>query len=203
MCLKKIGIFGGAFNPVHFGHINLAKSVMDQVELDKLLLIPTKISPHKNVDLLPYYHRESLLNIAFKGFSNVEISDIEQHFDGTSYTINTILELKKLYTECDFYLIMGGDMLLYFRKWYRYSDILSECKIIAAARHEREYQKLKEFANELGGSRVKVLKISVIDISSTKIREIIENNGDISQFMPSECADYIKNNNLFVESNNR
>lgn len=199
----KIGIFGGAFNPVHNGHINLAKAVLELAKLDKILIIPTKVSPHKNSDLIDYNHRESLLNLAFKGEDAFEISDIEQKIEGKNYTFTTITKLKKLYGDADFSLIMGGDMLLYFKQWYRYNDILSECKIIAAARHEAEYERLVEFANELNKSKISVLKIPVIEVSSTQIRELIKSNGDYAEFMPQECVKYISNFKLFMESNKK
>lgn len=197
---NKIGIFGGAFNPVHNGHIHLAKAVLELAKLEKVLIIPTKVSPHKQSDLLDYKHRRSLLNLAFEGENSFEVSDIEQKIEGKNYTIKTIIELKKLYKNIEFSLIMGGDMLLYFKQWYHYEDVLRQCRIIVAARHEKEYEKLVEFANELDISRISILEIPVVEISSTQIRKLIKNDGNYAEFMPNKCAEYISDYKLFMES---
>lgn len=200
MKTNKIGIFGGAFNPVHNGHIRLARAVLELSKLDKILIIPTKVSPHKQSDLLDYKHRENLLKLAFEGEKAFEISDIEQKIEGKNYTIKTIRKLRKLHNNAEFSLIMGGDMLLYFKQWYRYEEILRECRIIAAARHEKEYQKLVKFANEVDNSRISVLEIPVAEVSSTQIRELIKNDGNYAEFIPNKCAEYIRYYKLFMES---
>ena len=192
----KIGIFGGAFNPVHNGHINLLSSVLDNLPLEKVLIIPTKISPHKDTVLIDFSHRKKLLSIAFKGIRQAEISDIEQREEGKSYTINTINALKQIYPSDEFYLIIGGDMLLYFKNWYKYREILAQCSVVAAARHSDEYERLIKFSKELKGN-IDVINANVVDMSSSLIREKIAENQDVSGFMPAECVDYIKKHKLY------
>lgn len=196
----KIGIFGGAFNPIHNGHINMVKEAFADLKLQKMLIIPTCKSPHKDTALVPFEHRAEMCRLAFADLieeGKFEISDIEQEMGGTSYTILTVRELKKRYpSDAVFYLIIGGDMLFYFDKWYRYEALLGECKVVAAARETSEYSDMVEYATEMG--RIKVLNLNVTELSSTQIREKIKNGDSTEGLLPAEVKKYIKENNLYV-----
>lgn len=194
----KTGIFGGAFNPVHNGHVNLAKEAIEQLKLRRLLIIPTFESPHKATKLLPFDERAEMCRLAFEGISekcSVEISDIERQMGGVSYTINTIRELAKQCKDSQFYLLIGGDMLFSFKEWYKYESILKESKVCAVARGGDSFTDMLEFAAEMG--RVKVLPTNVVDVSSTEIREKIVAGADISELVPRTVAEYIAANNLY------
>ena len=200
--LIKTGIFGGAFNPPHNGHVNLAKEATEQLKLRKLLIIPTFESPHKSTKLLPFGQREEMCRRAFEplnGAGNckceVVISDIEREMGGVSYTINTLRELGARFPNERFYLLIGSDMLFSFREWYRYESILKESTVCAVAREDDSFADMKEFANQIG--RVKVLQTSVVDVSSTEIRERIVSGGDVSELVPQSVAEYIKENGLY------
>ncbi len=201
--INKTGIFGGAFNPVHNGHVHLAKEAVSQLKLRRLLIIPTYESPHKTVKLLPFEQRAEMCRLAFSGMEdgythgrcNVEISDIERQMGGVSYTINTLRELKRQYPDERFYLIIGGDMLYSFTEWYKYESILKECTVCAAARGGDNFADMLEFANEVG--RIKVMPTEVVDVSSTQIREKIKNNESVSELVPQNVEKYISDNNLF------
>ncbi len=196
----KIGVFGGAFNPIHNGHVNMVREAFADLKLDKMLIIPTYQSPHKsNEGLIDFSHRAEMCRLAFEPETEKGkfiISDIEKHLGGTSYTILTIRELKKQYPkDAVFYLIIGGDMLFYFEKWYRYEALLSECKVVAAARESSEYPDMCEYAAELG--RIKVLNLSVTEVSSTEVREKAKQGEDITDLVPLSVAEYIKENRLY------
>lgn len=199
--MTKIGIFGGAFNPVHCGHVSIAQQAFDELKLKKMLIVPTAQSPHKsNSGLLDYETRAQMCRLAF--FDRVEsgqfeICDIENRLGGTSYTINTVRQLKKEYpADTEFYLIIGGDMLFYFEKWYRYEALLGECKVTAAAREENEYADMCEFAARVG--RIKVLNLKVVKASSTEIRERLASGKDISGLVPEKVEKYIRDNRLYA-----
>ena len=132
--MKKTGIFGGAFNPVHNGHVRLAEEAVKQLKLRRLLIIPTYVSPHKHTDLAPYEDRAEMCRRAFGHIPGVEVSDIEVRLGGTSYSINTVRALKEMYPNEQFFLLIGGDMLFSFDKWYKYESLLKETKVCAAAR---------------------------------------------------------------------
>ena len=198
----KTGIFGGAFNPPHNGHVNLAREAIEQLKLRKLLIIPTFESPHKSTKLLPFEQREEMCRRAFEplngsGNCNCEvvISDIERELGGVSYTINTIRELAKRFHDERFFLLIGSDMLFSFREWYRYESVLKESTVCAVAREDDSFTDMKEFANDIG--RVKVLQTNVVDVSSTEIRERLASDGDVSELLPQGVAEYIMDNELY------
>ena len=193
--VKKTGIFGGAFNPVHNGHVRLAEEAVKQLKLRRLLIIPTYVSPHKHTELLPYEDRAEMCRRAFGHIPGAEVSDIEVRLGGTSYSINTIRALKELYPDENFFLLIGGDMLFSFDKWYRYESILKEVKVCAAARDGDSLADMMEYANELG--RIKVLPTQVVEMSSTEVREKAAAGWDISAMVPAGVAEYIREKGLY------
>lgn len=194
----KTGIFGGAFNPPHTGHINLAKEAIEQLKLRKLLIIPTFESPHKATKLAPFEERAEMCRRAFSGISDkceVEICEIERELGGISYTINTLRALKKRYTDARFFLLIGGDMLFSFTEWYKYESILKECEVCAAARGGDNFSEMLEYATEVG--HIKVLPTNVVDISSTEIREKIQKGEDTSEWITENVRGYIEEKGLY------
>lgn len=194
----KTGIFGGAFNPPHKGHINLAKEAIEQLKLRKLLIIPTFESPHKATKLAPFDERAEMCRMAFSGISDkceVEICEIERELGGISYTINTLRALKKRYDDARFFLLIGGDMLFSFTEWYKYESILKECEVCAAARGGDNFSEMLEYATEVG--RIKVLPTNVVDISSTEIREKIQKGEDASEWITEDVRGYIEEKGLY------
>ena len=202
--VKKTGIFGGAFNPVHNGHVNLAREAIVQLKLRRLLIIPTFESPHKATKLAPFDERAEMCRLAFSEVfdkcrnCNIEISDIERQMVGVSYTINTLRELKRIYPNEQFFLLIGGDMLYSFREWFKYESILKECKVCAVARGGDNLADMMEFANELG--RVKVLPTDIVDVSSTEIRRRIAASEPIGEFVPESVCEYIKKSGSYRDS---
>lgn len=192
----KIGIFGGAFNPIHKGHVNMANEAFADLKLDKMLIIPTGNPPHKNCPEVSFEDRMEMCRLAFNENAKFEISDIEGKSSKKSYTINTVRALKKKYPENTmFYLLIGGDMLFYFEKWYRYEALLGECKVVAVARENSEYSDMVEYASEIG--RIKVLNLSVTEVSSTEIREKIFTGSDVSGLVPEKVLEYIEEKKLY------
>ncbi len=193
----KTGIFGGAFNPVHNGHVRLAEEAVKQLKLKKLLIIPTFDSPHKDTALAPFKYRMELCRRAFSHIEGVEISDIEKRLGGKSFTINTVRALRSERPDEQFYLLIGGDMLFYFDKWYKYESLLKETKVCAVARDNDSLVDMMEFANEMG--RVRVLPTKAIEVSSTEIREKLAKGEDISALVPKTAAEYIAEKKLYAE----
>lgn len=193
----KTGIFGGAFNPVHKGHVRLAEEAVRQLKLKRLLIIPTYDSPHKDTKLAPFEDRAEMCRRAFGHIEGAEISDIEVRLGGKSFTINTIRALKSRYPDEQLFLLIGGDMLFGFEQWYKYESILKEAKVCAAARDNDSLADMMEYANELG--RIKVLPTRAVEVSSTEIRAKAAAGGDISELVPSGVADYIAEKKLYSE----
>ncbi len=196
----KIGVFGGAFNPVHNGHLHLMNCFFNELKLDKLILIPTSVPPHKDQSgLLSGTHRINMLKLAVDNKLGIEISDIEFKRSGKSYTYDTLSQLKKEYPEDEFYLIVGSDQYLHFNSWYRYEDILTSVTLVTAAREENEYKILNDFKNK--NSFLKNSMIStfgVVKVSSSQVRQMIADGRDVSHLIPSRVYNYIKENELYV-----
>lgn len=197
---RKIGIYGGSFNPVHNGHVNLAKNYIKFLGLDLLLIIPTKNPPHKtSSNLVGSADRLNMLKLAFDDISNVEVSDIELKSNETNYTILTLEKINKLYSGCEFYLIIGGDMFLSFDTWREYERIMSICKVCAAPRHTNEIKKLYEFRNKIdpSGDRTIILDENVVDVSSTQVRNSVQNRAHLRELVPEKVFEYIVLKDLY------
>ncbi|WMJ23679.1 nicotinate (nicotinamide) nucleotide adenylyltransferase [Paludicola sp. MB14-C6] len=198
--MKKIAIFGGTFNPVHNGHLHLCNEMQLRFHFDKILLIPTNIPPHKKcMNLASNEERYTMLQLATNGNPLYEISDIEFRLKGKSYTYNTIQALKKDYHDCEFYLLIGSDMLKIFDQWYRYQDILKEVTVIVGAREQSEYQELIKMKKDKfqETDKLQIIDISVLPKSSTEIREAIQNKLDLSNSLSPSVLAYIQSHNLY------
>lgn len=195
--MKRVGIFGGAFDPPHIGHQRLAEQCCERLGLEELIIAPSFHSPHKPTPFTDYEHRLNMCKVAFNKKIHT-VSDMERQLGGEGYTINLLRRLKENYPKgTKFFLIIGGDMLFGFGKWYRYESILKECTVTAAAREEDSYADMLEYAAELG--RVKVLNLPVTEVSSTEVRRRLENGEDTEGLLSAEVAEYIRENKLYVQ----
>ena len=126
----KTGIFGGAFDPIHKGHIYMAQKAMEEYSLDRILLVPSGHSPNKTENAMTAFsHRYNMCKLASEAVPGIEVSDIEIKDESTSYTYVTLQKLKALYPEDELYFIMGGDSLDYFESWMR-PDVIARTAII-------------------------------------------------------------------------
>ena len=196
----KTGIFGGAFNPVHTGHIRLAENYLSALKLDRIIFIPTSVAPHKSSDdFASDSHRINMLSLAINGRKEFEISDIEFKREGKSYTYDTLCELKQLYPEDDFYLIMGSDQFLYFNNWYRAQEIADKATVCTASRNDEDYTRLIEFKEENDYlKKALIFDFEVFEVSSSQLRDKIKNGEGISEYVPKAVEEYIKENRLYV-----
>ena len=132
----KIGIYGGSFDPVHVGHVNAALTFKEELSLDKIIVIPAYQPPHKKgLAMTPSEHRLNMCNLAFGNLEGFEVSDIEIKREDEGYMADTIAQLREIYPDDEFYLLMGGDMLLYFQRWYAWHKITDEAVLAVAARN--------------------------------------------------------------------
>lgn len=194
----RIGIYGGAFNPVHKGHIKLAREIKAKANLDKIIIMPSGISPHKGSDgLAESKHRLEMCRLAFKGDDYI-VSDLEIKRQGKSYTVDTVRELKKQYGDHELFLIMGSDMLLCFHKWYCYEEILSYATICATTRQEDiSCESLRQYSLDTLGKESLIIDFVPFECSSTKVREYISRGEGTDELLSREVADYIKINLLY------
>ena len=206
----KIGILGGAFNPPHIGHLILAQEILETLGLDKVFFIPANISPHKQVSNVDAESRLEMTILATTGNKNFEVLDLEVKRGGTSFTIDTIRELKKSYPDDEFYLIIGSDLAETFSTWKNYQDLKKEVKIAVANR--KEYPFLSQPQPEAGQLQAEeagrplaekgedsylVVDIRQIGVSSSQIRELVKNKRSIRYLVKEKVADYMQQHNLF------
>lgn len=198
--MDKIAIFGGTFNPIHKGHINLCLECNKYFNFEKIILIPTNIPPHKQVtSLATNEQRLKMCNIAVKSNKLFEVSNIEMELKGVSYTINTIKMLQEKYKNKQLYLIIGSDMLFMFHKWYQYDEILKRVILVAGARYNNEYKKMKEYVKDYlhDNKNIIIKKIHTIEISSTQIRNEIKDKVKPS-LIEDDIYEYIVKNNIYI-----
>lgn len=194
--MNKVGIFGGAFNPIHNGHTALVRAVAGELKLRETLIVPTAIPPHKKSEGASFEQRLEMCGILFGGEAGFTVSDIEKKLGAPNYTIQTVRALKEIYPkDTEFYLILGGDMLFYFEHWYRHEALRKECRVVAAARENDSYTDLVEYANRLG--RVKVLNLPVMEVSSSEIREKIRKGESTAGLLDERVRAYIDERGLY------
>lgn len=199
--MEKLGIFGGTFNPPHNEHIRLARAAVKALSLDKLVVMPTFIPPHKEVSLAPAEERLEMLELCFSEDEKIEVSDLEIARGGKSYTYETVEHYKKEGREI--YFIVGGDMLADFKTWRYPERILAAADLAAFGRDgfkecvkaEEEYF-LKTF-----GKSFTALSYAGEEVSSTEIRVYNSLGLDIAAFTDGKVAEYIKSHDLYSGGN--
>ena len=197
-----IGILGGTFNPLHNGHILLAKGAAEQCGFEKVLLIPTNVPPHKAApDLAPAEDRLELCRLAAEECGLFEVCDIEIRRQGRSYTSDTLEELTALHPGESFALIMGADMFFTLHQWVRWRDILRLAAICASPRegYQGDFEEYAEMLRAEGG-RVLLPRLELPEISSTELRRRLADGGDVSGMIPERLLEYIRRNGLYVKN---
>lgn len=197
--MKRIGIFGGTFNPPHIAHSIIADDVREQMHLDKTLFVPSGNPPLKDDTLItPAHHRFNMAKLAFGEDKNFEVSDIElQDLNKKSYTVDTLIKLREIYRneKVVFYLILGIDSLIDFPKWKTPEKLFLLSEVVIVNRPNFLVQNvLPEFS-----SKVKFLSIPMIEISSSLIRDYILHKKSIKYLVHPKVEEYIRENNLYKD----
>ena len=191
---KRIGIFGGAFNPVHKGHVQAADSFLKSGIINKLLVLPTPAPPHKNSEgLIEFSHRLEMLKRAFSNYENVTVSDLETQLPAPSYSLQTIDHLINQNPDNLYYLCLGEDSIVHFDTWYKYDEILNKVNLLVAERPGFDSDKVSENILE----KTIFVDHTPVDYSSTEFRNPVKNADD--SLLPKQVIDYIKEQNLYSE----
>ncbi len=200
--VRRIGMFGGSFNPVHNAHINLASSFIKKLKLDKLLLIPTAVPPHKSdSEMVSAEHRMNMCKLASEDHKKIEVSDIEIKREGKSYTVDTLRQIREMYPEAEIYLIMGADMFMTLLDWKEPEEIFSLAVICTVPRNSDDLESLteKEKAYREMGAETVILDLKKSNISSSKIRKLVFDDEVFSKFVDPRVEQYIYANYLFMD----
>ncbi len=197
--MSRLGLLGGSFNPIHNGHIYLANTVKEELNLDKILIIPSNITPNKNCkDFVPNEDRLSMCKLSIEEKTDFEVLDYEINKTQISYTILTIEYLREKYKSDEFYLIIGSDMFLSFDKWYRYKDILKEVILVFMLRSDEDINKINDQINKLSKyGTIRFIEIQPYIVSSTEIREKIKKCENFSCYLPEKVVQYIRLKKLY------
>lgn len=187
---KKIGIFGGTFDPVHTGHMIIAEAVLEQANLDAIIFIPSARPPHKYYELMfDAKRRFKMLSEAVKNNPNFFVSDIEMNRKGPSYTVDTIREIKaQLTSETEIVFIIGKDSLYEMEMWKNPHALVEECTILVADRYCTEKRDIPGWLQ----AKIEIVKAPLIDISSSAIRQKIRDGKSIRYLVPDVVEKEIK-----------
>jgi nicotinate-nucleotide adenylyltransferase len=214
---EKIGILGGTFDPVHYGHLRCAEEALEAVGLDRLTFIPSADPPHKFHDsILGFEHRWEMLCRAIADHPRFEASDLERHLPGKSFTVVTLRKLREVYPEqTKFFFLVGMDAFLELNTWWHYRELFNLASLVVLRRPGYSADQLLEFlkdhVSELystgaqstvfihpGLFPVHAVSNTYLGISSTHIRQLISEGKSIRYLAPREVLSYIAEHRLYV-----
>jgi nicotinate-nucleotide adenylyltransferase len=215
----KVGIFGGTFNPIHYGHLRAAEEVREKLEFDKILFIPSGSPPLKIKELADAKHRYKMTRLAIFTNRLFELSDIECRLSGKSYTVKTVEELKKNNPEMEFSFILGIDAFIDITNWWHPERLITLANFVIISRPEFRFvdlqispyikinrrilkrldnAEIETYTVKLKSSRnATFLRLTPIGISSTGIRRLLKEGKSIKYLLPAEVESYIIANKLY------
>lgn len=221
--MKQIGLFGGTFDPIHFGHLRAALEVQEAFALDETRFIPSAIPPHKAMSgVSAAHHRLAMIQLALSDYSLFTVSDIELKRQGPSYSIDTVDYLKSILSDrIRLFLIMGVDAFLEIHTWKAFEKLFQEISIVVMTRPSgvgeidtnflktigvylkdrlsAEYHYEDKISAYIHGRLppVHVFEVSPLDISSSKIRNLVKKGKSINFFLPDRVINYINDQGLY------
>jgi len=205
----RIVLFGGTFDPVHNGHLIVARSLAERLGLERITLLPAASPPHKAAAHVAGAHRLEMLRLAVDGEETFTVSDIELSREGPSYTIDTIQEVRRRSPGASVSLVVGADMLEDLPNWHRAEEVVEAADIIVARRPPR-HLRMEEVMASLSGAipekqverlRRRIVDAPLIDISSTEIRHRVRQGRSVRFLVPDAVRDYIEEQGLYLDGN--
>lgn len=193
---KAVGLLGGSFDPVHNGHVSIARSFLKSNYISKLWILLTPEPPHKPEQVFcDYEHRLNMLKAAFGRIDAVEVKETEKNLPRPSYTIQTLKYLAKEYPDYNFYLCLGEDSIYSFKKWKDWKQILEFCELLVVGRQSTEDLALDPVIAE----KTHLVDHRPIEISSTEVRNRVAEGKDISDLVPKTVNKIIQKENLYLQ----
>lgn len=196
----KIGLFGGTFDPIHIGHMILMENVINNLDLDKIYVLPNSNPPHKLENKKTALNlRLKMVKEAIKDNPKLEINDYDYRDNEIHYTFETINYFKKSYPNDEFFFIMGEDSFLDIEKWKNYKEILKENLIIFKRYSNKNFSLISKI-NQVRKYNKNIYLIDniALDISSTLIRNLVKENKSIRYLVNDEVINIIKEEKLYV-----
>jgi len=190
----KIAIFGGSFNPIHNGHISIAKRLKRILNLDKVIFLPTKFPPHKKIKYATPYQRYKMVKLAIQNIKDFSVSKMEiKSTVSTNYTIDSIRRFKRRYKKSQLYFIIGSDEASIINRWKSVLELFSLCKFVVIPRRGFSIRNVPLNIRK----KFLIIKLPFMDVSSSKIRKKIQDEVSIKKDIPKEVLKYITKNNLY------
>lgn len=211
---KKVGLFGGTFNPIHLGHLRGAEEIRESFRLDEVFFIPSAIPPHKPPEeIIGAKHRLEMARLAISSNPHFFLSDIELSRPGKSYSIETLRHFHEANPDHLFF-ILGGDAFVEIETWKDFQNLFTLCHFIVMARPGFQetpiasqlpgvltpffrYDPERKIWVHKSGHQLHFKEISFLDISSTKIRELVERGKSVRYLIPPETEAYLRNHGLY------
>jgi nicotinate-nucleotide adenylyltransferase len=199
--VARLGILGGTFDPIHHGHLVAASEAWRQLALDRVLIVPAGVPPHKpNRPISPACHRLRMLELAIAGRPHFEISHVDLERPGPCYTVNTLELLRAEWgPRPTFYFIVGADSLTELATWYKPQRLINLCELAVVERPGINVD-LPQLEVQLPGlsSRVHRVRMPLLEISSSDLRARVREGQSISYLVPGEAEAYIYEQNLYL-----
>lgn len=209
--MRHIGLLGGTFDPIHNGHLHLATTVLQLLTLDAIRLIPCYHTVHREQPIATPEQRLTMTCLACQGQLNIQADDTELKRGGSSYMIDTLKTIKQSQENLQLYLIIGYDAFMNFTTWKDWQAILELCHVIVARRphysnqnetttalikqYGTDYHDIKSYPH----GKISILEINALSISSTTIRQAIKKNKDVSDKLPNQLYQFIKQEGLYAK----
>jgi len=201
--LKRTGIMGGTFNPIHMGHLIIAEKAREQFALDEVLFLPSGVPYMKDSkEVLPGKIRMEMTGLAIRGNPFFAVSGMEVEREGRTYTYETLEALREQNPDTEYYFILGADSLWTIKNWKNPERIFAACHVLAAVRDERSSEDMEEQAAHLKekfGASIFLLQTGHIEISSSMIRGLCREGKSIRYLVPEAVYNYITEKGLYEE----
>lgn len=202
--MKKVGIMGGTFDPIHIGHLILGENTYLQFGLDKVIFMPSGNPPHKrDREGGSDEQRMDMVKLAIASNPHFEFSDIEMNEEGYTYTYRTLEKLVKENPDTEYYFIIGADSLFYFDSWKNPQRIADACTLVVATRNHTSDEMLDEkieFVRQRFNAKIVKLDTENIDCSSSQIRSWIREGHTVKYYVPDTVINYIHTYHVYPEN---
>jgi len=197
--MQRIGLMGGSFNPVHLGHVNLARAALHAGCVEKVLFLPTGNPPHKKSGLADKLDRLQMVRLAIAGETDMDVCREEVDREGVIYTVDTLGILKDKMPDCDFAYIIGADSLCQLHTWKKPEVLITRCRFLVVMRPGEDESETLNAARHWRdkGAEIEFLNMPPMDISSTDIRRRVKEGLEIRRLVPAGVADYIAAHGLY------
>lgn len=197
--MPEIGLMGGSFNPIHCGHVALARAALESGRVERVLFLPTGNPPHKKEGLADKFDRLRMVELAVEHEAGMAVCREEIDRDGVIYTVDTLAALKRKMPDCTLTYLIGADTLRALGTWRRVETVIERCKFLVMMREGETREEVIRLAGlwTQRGAQIDFLDARKMDISSTQIRKQIQKGLPFERLVPQAVADYIHEHGLY------